>query len=207
MYVVKNCNYQIVGVSYTWCQYWVYLQTQGYTQLLLVTWEIKAMLRFPEVAFQIPTARFIRGVWETLSFFTFYNLCLENHDGIRRLPFKRHSIIDYPRSGSLSWWEAVTLIIVRSTKVGKWSFLKKEGFEDWVSHLKSHFLPLFSFSKTEYQLLQELYNFKKPHKNATEVWCFIVECMKEWLFLFTQWKWVTTTGRSLSKVLNEVVSH
>lgn len=136
--MVKNYNHQIGGVSYTWYQYWVYIQTQGYTQLLLVAWDIKAVLGFPEVTFQIPTARY-----ESLCHFYLCNLGLEIHDGIRRLPFKRHSSVDYPKSGSLSWWEAVMLIIVCHTRVGKWSFF--ESFGDLVSHLKSNFLPLFFF--------------------------------------------------------------
>ena len=37
----------------------------------------------------------------------------------------------------------------------------------WFSLEETNFF--FSpFSKTEYELLQELYNFKKPHSNATE---------------------------------------
>lgn len=205
MYVVKNFNHQIRGVSYTWYQYWVYVQAQGYTQLLLFAWDIKAMLGFPGITFQIPAARFIGGDESLYRLFTLYNLCLESHDGIRRLPFKRHSSFDCPKNGSLSWWEAVMLIIVCHTRVGKWSFWRLWGLG--FSFEESFSSSFFSFSKTEYELLQELYNFKKPHKNATEVWCFLVDRMKEWFFLFTQWKWVTTTGRNLSKVLNEVVSH
>lgn len=42
----------------------------------------------------------------------------------------------------------------------------------WFSLEETNFF--FSpFSKTEYELLQELYNFKKPHSNATEVWYFL----------------------------------
>jgi len=59
-------------------------------------------------------------------------------------------------------------------------FLKKEGFEDFVSHVKGLIFCLFSsFSKTEYELLQELYSFKKPHRNATEVWYFLVGRVRE----------------------------
>lgn len=46
-------------------------------------------------------------------------------------------------------------------------FSKVQCSELFDFHLKK--LIFFSpFSKTEYELLQELYNFKKPHSNATE---------------------------------------
>lgn len=38
---------------------------------------------------------------------------------------------------------------------------------------------LFFFLKEEYKILQELYSFKKPNTNSTEVWHFLLEWMRK----------------------------
>lgn len=66
-------------------------------------------------------------------------------------------------------------------------FFKIDGFEVPGCHLKRLIFSPFSFLKTEYEILQELYNFKKPHKDATEVRHFLVGyIMWEWFFWFMQ---------------------
>lgn len=75
--------------------------------LLLVAWDIKAILGFPGVMFQVPTARFVREAWQVVSFF----MILESRNGIRRLCLsKMHGGVDHLKSSDLSWWEAVILV-------------------------------------------------------------------------------------------------